>query len=55
MMMIPTNKVLNSANVMGCTKRLAEIYLQVFGLAIEQGKHSGRTKFVTIRLGNLLG
>jgi FlaA1/EpsC-like NDP-sugar epimerase len=40
---------------MGCTKRLAEIYVQSMGLAIEQGKKSGKTKFVTTRFGNVLG
>ena len=40
---------------MGCTKRLAEIYVQSLGLAIEQGKVSGKTRFVTTRFGNVLG
>ncbi len=55
MVMVSTDKAVNPTNIMGCTKRLAEIYVQALGLAIEQGKHSGRTKFVTTRFGNVLG
>ena len=40
---------------MGCTKRLAEIYVQSLGLAIEHGRIDGKTKFVTTRFGNVLG
>ncbi len=55
MVMVSTDKAVNPTNIMGCTKRLAEIYVQSLGLAIEQGKHHGRTKFVTTRFGNVLG
>lgn len=55
MVMISTDKAVNPTNIMGCTKRLAEIYVQSLGLAIEQGKHHGRTRFVTTRFGNVLG
>ncbi|GKI23444.1 capsular polysaccharide biosynthesis protein CapD [Odoribacter laneus] len=55
MVMVSTDKAVNPTNIMGCTKRLAEIYVQALGLAIEQGKHNGRTKFVTTRFGNVLG
>ena len=55
MVMISTDKAVNPTNIMGCTKRLAEIYVQSLGLAIEQGKVSGMTKFVTTRFGNVLG
>ena len=55
MVMVSTDKAVNPTNIMGCTKRLAEIYVQALGLAIEQGKHPGRTKFVTTRFGNVLG
>ncbi len=55
MVMVSTDKAVNPTNIMGCTKRLAEIYVQSLGLAIEQGKHDGRTKFVTTRFGNVLG
>ncbi len=55
MVMISTDKAVNPTNIMGCTKRLAEIYVQSLGLAVEQGKIKGRTKFVTTRFGNVLG
>ncbi len=55
MVMISTDKAVNPTNVMGCTKRLAEIYVQSLGLAIEQGLQVGKTKFVTTRFGNVLG
>lgn len=55
MVMVSTDKAVNPTNVMGCTKRLAEIYVQSLGLAIEHGKIKGNTKFVTTRFGNVLG
>ena len=55
MVMISTDKAVNPTNVMGCTKRLAEIYVQSLGLSIEQGVTHGKTKFVTTRFGNVLG
>ena len=55
MVMVSTDKAVNPTNIMGCTKRLAEIYIQSMGLALEQGKKEGRTKFVTTRFGNVLG
>ena len=55
MVMISTDKAVNPTNVMGCTKRLAEIYVQSLGKAIESGQVQGRTKFVTTRFGNVLG
>ena len=55
MVMVSTDKAVNPTNIMGCTKRLAEIYVQSLGLAIEQGKKVGRTKYVTTRFGNVLG
>ena len=55
MVMISTDKAVNPTNIMGCSKRLAEIYVQSLGLAIESGKHQGKTKFVTTRFGNVLG
>ena len=55
MVMVSTDKAVNPTNIMGCTKRLAEIYVQSLGLAIERGEVRGRTKFVTTRFGNVLG
>ena len=55
MVMISTDKAVNPTNIMGCSKRLAEIYVQSLGLAVEQGKVVGNTKFVTTRFGNVLG
>ncbi|MDE5637363.1 MAG: polysaccharide biosynthesis protein, partial [Alistipes sp.] len=55
MVMISTDKAVNPTNILGCTKRLAEIYVQSLGLAIEQGKAKGKTRFVTTRFGNVLG
>ena len=55
MVMISTDKAVNPTNIMGCSKRLAEIYVQSLGQAIEAGTRSGRTRFVTTRFGNVLG
>lgn len=55
MVMVSTDKAVNPTNIMGCTKRLAEIYVQSMGLAIERGNKAGRTRFVTTRFGNVLG
>ena len=55
MVMISTDKAVNPTNVMGCTKRLAEIYVQSLGKSIEAGTVAGKTKFVTTRFGNVLG
>lgn len=55
MVMISTDKAVNPTNVMGCSKRLAEIYVQSLGLAIARGERAGKTQFVTTRFGNVLG
>lgn len=55
MVMISTDKAVNPTSVMGCTKRLAEIYVQSLGQAIASGERQGTTKFVTTRFGNVLG
>ncbi len=53
--MISTDKAVNPTNVMGCSKRICEIYVQSLDQAIKDGKVSGRTQFVTTRFGNVLG
>ena len=55
MVMVSTDKAVNPTNIMGCTKRLAEIYVQSLGLSIENGVVEGSTRFVTTRFGNVLG
>ena len=55
MIMISTDKAVNPTNVMGASKRLAEIYVQSLGYAIVEGKVKGKTKFITTRFGNVLG
>lgn len=55
MVMISTDKAVNPTNIMGCSKRLAEIYVQSLGLELENGGLKGETKFVTTRFGNVLG
>lgn len=55
MVMISTDKAVNPTNIMGCSKRLAEIYVQSLGTAIANGEVQGTTKFVTTRFGNVLG
>lgn len=55
MVMISTDKAVNPTNIMGCTKRLAEIYVQSLGLTEENHEIEGNTTFVTTRFGNVLG
>lgn len=55
MVMVSTDKAVNPTNIMGCTKRLAEIYVQSLGLSVEKGVQKGITQFVTTRFGNVLG
>lgn len=55
MVMISTDKAVNPTNIMGCTKRLAEIYVQSLGQAIVNGRIEGHTQFITTRFGNVLG
>ena len=45
--MVSTDKAVNPTNVMGTTKRMAEIYIQ--------SRHSEKTHFITTRFGNVLG
>ena len=53
--MISTDKAVNPTNVMGCSKRICEIYVQSLDHAIKSGKIKGVTQFVTTRFGNVLG
>ena len=53
--MVSTDKAVNPTNVMGCSKRICEIYCQSLNKAIVEGKVKGETQFVTTRFGNVLG
>ena len=53
--MISTDKAVNPTNVMGCSKRICEIYVQSLDKAIKDGRMLGITQFVTTRFGNVLG
>ena len=53
--MISTDKAVNPTNVMGCSKRICEIYVQSLDKAIKDGRVKGQTQFVTTRFGNVLG
>ena len=53
--MISTDKAVNPTNVMGCSKRICEVYVQSLNKAIKEGCVKGVTQFVTTRFGNVLG
>lgn len=53
--MVSTDKAVNPTNVMGCSKRICEIYVQSLDKAIKEGKIKSKTQFVTTRFGNVLG
>lgn len=58
--MISTDKAVNPTNVMGCSKRICEIYCQALNKFVEEKKKAGSedspcTQFVTTRFGNVLG
>lgn len=51
--MVSTDKAVNPTNIMGASKRIAEIYVQ--SCANDTKKNRSNTKFVTTRFGNVLG
>ena len=53
--MISTDKAVNPTNVMGCSKRICEIYVQSLNKAVADGVVKGHTQFVTTRFGHVLG
>lgn len=53
--MVSTDKAVNPTNVMGCSKRICEIYVQSLDKALKEGRVKGATQFVTTRFGNVLG
>lgn len=53
--MVSTDKAVNPTNVMGCSKRICEIYVQSLDKAVSEGKVEGTTRYVTTRFGNVLG
>ena len=52
--MVSTDKAVNPSNVMGCSKRICEIYVQALARKIQKDK-SAPTQFITTRFGNVLG
>ena len=52
--MVSTDKAVNPSNVMGCSKRICEIYVQALARKIQKD-HSASTQFITTRFGNVLG
>ncbi|MDR0295628.1 MAG: polysaccharide biosynthesis protein [Prevotellaceae bacterium] len=53
--MVSTDKAVNPTNVMGTTKRVAEIYVQSLGLKLKHSSTNGHCRFITTRFGNVLG
>lgn len=55
MVEISTDKAVNPTGIMGASKRLAEYYCQALDLADDGYRNGGRTRFITVRFGNVLG
>ena len=53
--MVSTDKAVNPTNVMGCSKRICEIYVQSLDEAVAEKRIEGHTRYVTTRFGNVLG
>lgn len=53
--MVSTDKAVNPTNVMGCSKRICEVYVQSLNKAERDGMVKGQTQFITTRFGNVLG
>ena len=53
--MVSTDKAVNPTNVMGCSKRICEVYVQSLNKAERHGVVKGQTQFITTRFGNVLG
>ncbi len=54
--MVSTDKAVNPTNVMGCSKRICEIYVQSLNQKLQkEAKGANYTQFVTTRFGNVLG
>lgn len=53
--MISTDKAVNPTNVMGCSKRICEIYVQSLAKKLQKEGRKNATQFITTRFGNVLG
>ncbi len=51
--LVSTDKAVNPTNIMGASKRIAEMYIQSFDQKLK--KENGKTRFITTRFGNVLG
>ena len=53
--MISTDKAVNPTNIMGASKRIAEIYVQSLAMSLRGNINAKKTAFITTRFGNVLG